>query len=228
MMPIRRLRLLYTLAILLASLVAGCKQQSFQTQTLPLAAPSNSSSPAVTNINAASPSNANAASSNKGTVDACKLLTADEIQNIQRDTLKDTKPTARTGGPFVISQCFYASSEFVNSVSLTVTQQKSDTGTESIREVWKRRFWTTSSDNRDRERERNDKLNASEEEDGGAPPERVTGVGEEAYSVGNAKFGALYVLKGNKILRISVGGSHSQPERIQKMKALAQYAVNRL
>jgi hypothetical protein len=228
LMPIRRRRLLYTLAVLLASLDVGCKEQSSQTQTLPPAAPSNSSSPAVTNINAAPPSNANAASSNKGTVDACKLLTADEIQNIQHDTLKDIKPTARTGGTFIISQCFYATSQFVNSVSLTVTQQNSDTGAESIRELWKQRFWTTGSHDRERESERDNKAKASEEEEKGAPPERVEGIGEEAYSVGNAKFGALYVLKGNKILRISVGGSHSQPERIQKMKRLAQYAVSRL
>jgi hypothetical protein len=179
-------------------------------------------------MKAGSPLNANAASSNKGTVDACKLLTADEIQNIQRDTLKDTKPTARTGGTFITSQCFYATSQFVNSVSLTVTQQNSDTGAETIREVWKQRFSTTGSDDKKRERERDNKAKTLEEEDEGAPPERVKGIGEEAYSVGNAKFGALYVLKGNKILRISVGGSHSQPERIQKMKRLAQYAVRRL
>lgn len=227
-MPVRRQRLLYTLAVLLTSLVVGCKEQSFQTQTLPPAPPSNSSSPAVRNMNAASPLNANAASSNKGTVDACKLLTADEIQNIQRDTLKDIQPTARTGGTFIISQCFYATSQFVNSVSLTVTQQSSNTGAENIREFWKERFRSAGSHDRERERARDNKAKALEEEEEGAPPERVKGLGEEAYSVGNAKFGALYVLKGNKILRISVGGSHSQPERIQKMKSLAQYAINRL
>ena len=228
MMPIRRLRLLYTLAVLLASLVAACKQQSIQTQMLPPAAPSNSSSPAVTNINAASPLNANATSSSKGTVDACKLLTADEIQKIQRDTLKEIKPTARTGDTFIISQCFYATNQFVNSVSLTVTQQNSATGAESIRELWKERFRSAGSHDKERERGRDNKDKAAEEEEDGAPPERVKGVGEEAYSVGNAKSGALYVLKGNKILRISVGGSQSQPERIQKMKSLAQYAVRRL
>ena len=227
-MPIRRQRLLFTLAVLLASLVAGCKEQSSQTQTLPPAATSNPSSPAVTNMNAASPLNANAAPSNKGTIDACKLLTADEIQTIQRDTLKDIKPTARAGGTFIINQCFYATSQFVNSVSLTVTQQSSDTGAENIREFWKQRFWSTGSHDGEQEKERDNKAKASEEEEEGAPPERVNGLGDEAYSVGNAKSGALYVLKGNKILRISVGGSHSQPERIQKMKSLAQYAVSRL
>jgi hypothetical protein len=219
---------LYTLAVLLASLVVGCKEQSSQTQTLPPATAANSPSPAVTNMNAAPQSNANAASSNKGTIDACKLLTGDEIKTIQRDTLKDITPTARRGGTFIISQCFYATSQFVNSVSLTVTQQSSDTGAENIREFWKERFQSAGSHDRERESARDNKAKASEEEEKGAPPERVEGIGEEAYSVGNAKFGALYVLKGNKILRISVGGSHSQPERIQKMKSLAQYAVSRL
>jgi hypothetical protein len=220
---------LYTLAVLLASLVAGCKGQSSQTQTLPPAPAANSSSPVVTNINAAPASNANALSSNKGTIDACKLLTGEEIKTIQRDTLKDITPTAQSG-TFIMSQCFYATSNFVNSVSLTVTQQSSNTGAENIREFWKQRFRSAGSHDRERERERErgNKAKASEEEEEGAPPERVKGVGEEAYSVGNAKMGALYVLKGDKILRISVGGSHSQPERIQKMKTLAQYAISRL
>lgn len=229
-MPIRRQQLLYTLAVLLASLVAGCKAQSSQTQTqtLPPAPPVNSPAPAVTNMNAAPPSNANAASSNEGTIDACKLLTGDEIKTIQGDTLKDIKPTTRSGA-FNISQCFYATSQFVNSVSLTVTQQSSDAGAENIREFWKQRFWSTGNRGKEREKEHDNKGKVSEEEEEeGAPPERVKGLGDEAYSVGNAKFGALYVLKGNKILRISVGGSRSQPERIEKMKTLAKYAVSRL
>ena len=229
-MSIRRQRLLYTLAVLLVLLVAGCKKQSSQTQTLPPAPAANSSSPAVTNMNAAPASNANASSSSKSTIDACKLLTGEEIKTIQRDTLKDVTLTAPSGGTFIVSQCFYATNNFVNSVSLTVTQQSSNTGAENIREFWKQRFRSAGSHDRERERERErgNKAKASEEEEEGAPPERVKGVGEEAYSVGNAKFGALYVLKRNKILRISVGGSHSQPERVQKMKSLAQYAINRL
>ena len=55
----------------------------------------------------------------------------------------------------------------------------------------------------------------------------MNGIGDEAYAVGNAKMGALYVLKGDKFLRISIGGSHSQPERIKKMKTLAQYVIKR-
>ena len=227
-MPIKRQRLLYTLAVLLAFLVAGCKAESSQTQTFPPAPPANSSSPAVPNMNAAPASNTKASSSSKGTIDACKLLTGDEIKTIQRDTLKDTTLTAPGDGTFIISQCFYTTNNFVNSVSLTVTQQSSNTGAENIRELWKQRFRSAGGHDKEGEKERDNKANASEEEGDGAAPERVKGVGEEAYSVGNAKSGALYVLKGNKILRISVGGAQSQPERIQKMKSLAQYAINRL
>lgn len=112
----------------------------------------------------------------------------------------------------------------MNSVSLTVTQQSSNAGAEDIREFWDR---SARGHEGEREKER-DKARASEEEEEGAPAERVKGIGEEAYAVGNAKFGALYVLKGNKILRISVGGAHSQSDRLQKMKTLAEYAINRL
>lgn len=227
-MQVRPQLLFYTLAVLLVSFVVGCKEQSSQTQALPPAPAANSPSPPVTNVNDAPASNANASSSSKGTIDACKLLTGEEIKTIQGDALKDAKLTTPGDGTFIISQCFYATTQFVNSVSLTVTQQSSNPSAENIREFWRERFRSAGSHDEDRERERDNKAKASEEEEEGAPPERVKGVGEEAYSVGNAKFGALYVLKGNKILRISVGGSHSQPERIQKMKSLAQYAISRL
>jgi hypothetical protein len=179
-------------------------------------------------MNAAPASNANALSSNKSTMDACKLLTGEEIKTIQGDSLKNVKLTTPSGSTFIVSQCFYATNNFVNSVSLTVTQQRSNTGAENIREFWKQGFRKADSHESERERERDNKAKAPEEEEEGAPAERVQGVGEEAYAVGNAKSGALYVLKGNKILRLSVGGAHSQPERIQKMKSLAQYAINRL
>jgi hypothetical protein len=53
-------------------------------------------------------------------------------------------------------------------------------------------------------------------------------VGEEAYWTGNPITGALYVLKGNSFLRISVGGSADEEARFQKAKTLAQKALLRL
>ena len=40
--------------------------------------------------------------------------------------------------------------------------------------------------------------------------------------------GALYVLKGDTFLRISVGGVREEPARIQKSVALARLALKRL
>jgi hypothetical protein len=40
--------------------------------------------------------------------------------------------------------------------------------------------------------------------------------------------GALYVLKGNTFVRISVGGVREEPARIEKSVALARLALKRL
>ena len=56
----------------------------------------------------------------------------------------------------------------------------------------------------------------------------ITGLGEEAYWVGNPILGALYVLQGDMFLRISIGGLRQEPERIEKSKALARAALKHL
>ncbi len=58
-------------------------------------------------------------------------------------------------------------------------------------------------------------------------PRPIDGLGEEAYWVGNPISGALYVLKGNSFLRISVGGVREESARIEKSKALARAVVKR-
>lgn len=210
----------------------GCRQQP--------SAPQPASSPAVdtsaaanANVNPAGTPAANSPSSvpAKGEVDACKLLTADEIKSVQGDTLQNVTPSPANSGPFVTSQCFYATANFVNSISLTVTQQNTQAGAQSLREFWEERFEGAEHGDKERQRERDrDKKakRAEEEEEESRPPDRVKGIGDEAFSVGNAKIGALYVLKGDKFLRISIGGSHDQTDRLKKMKTLAQYALKRL
>ena len=239
-MPIRSQRLLYAITVLLASLVAGCKEQSSPSQTLSSPSPATASAPATNNVNAVPAANATASSSDKRPIDACKLLTGEEIKSIQSDTLKDATLSPTGSDAFITSQCFYATTNFVNSVSLKVSQQSSNSGAENIREFWKERFGSAGSNEKEREKEREKKSErererdrdkkakaTEEEEEERTPPERVNGIGDEAYAVGNAKMGALYVLKGDKFLRISIGGSHSQPERIKKMKTLAQYVIKR-
>jgi hypothetical protein len=67
-----------------------------------------------------------------------------------------------------------------------------------------------------------------EQEEESTRPRAIAGLGEEAYWVGGPIAGALYVLKGNTFLRISVGGIREEPVRIEKSKTLARAALKRL
>jgi len=57
---------------------------------------------------------------------------------------------------------------------------------------------------------------------------RIDGLGDDARWSGNGVGGALYVLKNDAILRISLGGKDNEQTRIEKSKALAQKALGRL
>jgi hypothetical protein len=215
------------LAILLLLVYAGCKEQS---STPPgSASPAAASAPTQPATQATGTPGSDATASDKGKIDACKLLTADEIKSVQGDTLKDTKASEKSSGPFATIQCFYATTNFVNSVSLTVTQKNPATsGGESIKEFWEDRFGREDRHEKDREKRRDKDASRGEEEEEGLPSQRVASLGDEAYWVGNAKIGALYVLKRDKLLRISIGGAHTQQVRTEKMKALAENAIKRL
>jgi hypothetical protein len=105
-------------------------------------------------------------------------------------------------------------------------------------EFWRDRFHEDKdqADDKDRDRERGDrervggadKKRGEEEEEEGAPPQKVSGVGEEAYWVGNRIGGALYVLKGDAYLRISIGGPPDPAAKIRKSRSLARRALTRL
>jgi len=67
-----------------------------------------------------------------------------------------------------------------------------------------------------------------EKEETEKEPEKVEGIGDEAFWTGNRVGGALYVLKGNSYFRISVGGAGDTADKIRKSKILAQSILGRL
>jgi hypothetical protein len=174
-----------------------------------------------------------------GPRDACELLTADEIKAVQGEASKETKASQRADGSFAIAQCFYTTPTFTKSVSLEVTEAQTG-GKESPRAFWAEHFTRAAKEGAEREREHGrdkdkdkekDKDKAqprSEEEEEGAPPERIRGLGDEAYWVNSRVSGALYVLKGNRFIRLSLGGADSDANRQKKAKTLAQKALARL
>lgn len=179
--------------------------------------------------------------------DACSLLTKEEIQSVQGEPVKETKTDGRTEGGMSVSQCFYSVATFSKSVSLAVTQSDPDNpGRRGPREFWNETFDRENEKEREREKEkerdrdkgrdrdkrdekeREQPRGREEEEEEGTPPKKVPGVGDDAYWMGSRVGGALYVLKKNAFIRISVGGPDSADDKLNKSKALAQKAIKRL
>lgn len=191
-------RFLFLVASL--GLLASCSKPA--PANLPNASPSPSTSPAIT---AASPVADNF---------ACTLLTKEETQAVQGEPFKATKPTQHSVGGLSVSQCYFELPTAVNSIVLTVTR-KAEGGTDPT-QSWREIF------------HREESARKKEEKEGEKEPLKVEGVGDEAFWTGNRVGGALYVLKGNCYIRISVGGAGDQAQKIENSKKLALAVLNRL
>ena len=168
-------------------------------------------------------------------VDACTLITKEEIQAIQGSPITDTKGSESSAGAFRVSQCYFATAEPNKSVSLAVTQSEG-AGKRSPRDFWNETFGRFKGSEKEREREGDNEKKESlreqrrgtEEEHESAPPKKIDGVGEEAYWTASRIGGALYVLKKDAFIRISVGGPDNIETKLTKSKALAAKALPRL
>lgn len=166
-------------------------------------------------------------------VDACSLLSTTEIQSALGVPLRETKPSTQPAGPLYASQCVLLTSLPAKSVSLTVTTPSGPGA--SVREFWSNTFHSVDFD-RDSNHETSvrprkeaaDSLTGDTESEQAGKPRRIDGIGDEAYWVGNRITGALYVLQGELLLRLSVGGIPSETARLAKSKALAAFALSHL
>jgi hypothetical protein len=145
---------------------------------------------------------------------ACGLLTREEIQAVQGEPFKSTKASQGPGPGLKVSQCYFELPTPVNSIVLTVTRKADAPGARDPRESWRELFH----EERPREKEEG-------EEKG---PQQVEGVGDEAFWSGSRVGGALYVLKDNCYIRISVGGAGDQAQKLEKSKTLAAAVLKRL
>jgi hypothetical protein len=159
----------------------------------------------------------------KPKLDACAMLTSQDIQPIQGEALKEVKLTERSADGLYTSQCFFALPTFTNSISLAVTRSADGPGARNAREFWKDNFHADKERNKEREREKE-----REEEEGERPPRKIPGIGEEAFWMASPAAGILYVLKGPNYIRISIGGAGDQETKLKKSKALAQKVIERL
>lgn len=162
-------------------------------------------------------------------VEACSLISKEEVGAIQKAAITDAKSSSGPSGNLVMSQCYYSAKEPNMAVSVALIQPSagSATGTEA-RAYWENTVRRSSEHTPGEASERANEKRGEREEENKNPPKKIDGVGEEAYWSGNQFGGALYVLSRNIILRISVGGPDNEDIKIEKSKALAEKAIGRL
>lgn len=159
----------------------------------------------------------------QGKIDVCRLLTSDEIRSVQGDAVEESKATVQSSGGLKMSECLFRTSSPVKSVSVAITLP----GTERPRDFWRRQFHSsTKKEEPARDARRNKVFRQQEEAE--SQPRAITGVGDECYWVGGPITGALYVLRGNMFIRVSVGGVREEAARIEKSTTLAKLALKKL
>jgi hypothetical protein len=160
--------------------------------------------------------------------DVCRLITSEEIGAIQASPVKEPKGSTRSDNGFRVSQCFYTATEFSKSVSLAVVQKDPDNSAKrSPKDFWKEKFGRFTGD--EEARDRNEQESGREEEEERLiPPKQIDDIGDQAYWVSNRFGGVLYVLKGDAFISIGLGGTDDEETKLNKSKALAQKALQRL
>jgi hypothetical protein len=164
-------------------------------------------------------------------IDACSLATGEEVGAIQGAKMLDPKSSEGPEMDFVLSQCYYGSVEPDKSVSLGVMQRNpTDPGTRTIAQFWHETFdhLASAENGEGAEKKRQEDKGEDNKEHEGVRPQKIEGIGEESYWLGNPMGGILYVLKNDRMLRISFGGPGNADEKLGKSKAFAQKAIGRL
>jgi hypothetical protein len=183
----------------------------------------------------------------------CALLSAEELKEVQGEAPADAQGSEHAAGPLSMSQCFYRLPTFIKSVNLEVVRAAPGADAKALKEYWRKRFHPEAVEEREREREMNEERqrerakmlereraagqvreggHRQKEEEGDegedSRPQRVPGLGDEAYLTGDARTSTLSVLKGDAVLRVSVSGPEERPARLKRAAALAAKALKRL
>ena len=138
---------------------------------------------------------------------ACALLTSAEVASVQGEKptkVSEKKPVSDT------SQCLFSLPSAANFVLVEVTR-----GPRVAQLVERMRLAA-----------------AVEGEESGefeAPAiERVEGLGDEAFWAEGAHQGALYVRRGQTLLRVALGGDEGKEAKMKKLRLLVSKALGRL
>jgi len=219
-----------TTILLAGSLILtnGCSSSNTNETPQNAAATSTASSSATPESAASTGTSSTTPATAKMKISACSLLTTAEIKAVQGEALKEAKGSERASGNFLTSICYYELPTSSNSISLSLTESDTDKrGGQSVKQFWETTFGRGEEENKKDRAEKKAEPRGEEEEEG-APLTPVRGIGEEAFWSGSRVGGALYVLKGDHYIRISIGGKGNNEAKLERSKKLAQKALKRL
>jgi hypothetical protein len=149
------------------------------------------------------------------------VLSARDVERVQGQAFKSVKLTETDANGLKVSQCFYALPSFASSVSVDVMRGR--TG-----EFWRAHFANATERRDDDEERESETRNHSAAEEHETAARKIRGIGEAAVWSGSRVAGALYVLHGDTIVRVSVGGPGSEEQKIERSKKLAARALRKL
>jgi hypothetical protein len=174
----------------------------------------------------------------------CALLSAEEIREVRGEEPSDAQGSEHLSGGLVMSQCFFRLPTFGKSINLEVVRAAPDSHAHAVKDFWRARFGREAVEEHERERERKEKDERGREEElerekargqvreGGhadergeegeeSRPQRVAGLGDEAYWTGGQAAAVLSLLKGDTVIQIGVGGPEDDDAKLKTAKALA-------
>jgi hypothetical protein len=162
--------------------------------------------------------------------DACALLTDADVRTVLGVTVKERQAGTQQAHGLLLSQC-YLGTGTPRSVSTAVAGNTTSAGkTVTPRAFWRDQFHGRDEHASERNGEKREAARKGEkrEQEGETGARPIGGVGDEAFWSGTGVAGALYVLRGNTFIRVSVGGISDEKERIEKSRQLAVAALARL
>lgn len=230
---------LKTLTLLLCVLAPGCGAGG-------AAVSENAARPSPTTTPTTTPAPAAAAPALPRSA-TCLLISDEEMKAVQGESPADAQGSEHSAEGVSMSQCFFRLPNFDRSVNLEVVSGEQG----ALREYWRKRFHPSAIEAREELRRRDEEAKLRREEalkrereaggmrEGGRRkknreeehwrPERVAGLGEEAYWSGNQKMWTLAVLRRERVVRVTLaGGPEIQAENLKRATELARGVLKRL
>lgn len=155
-------------------------------------------------------------------LEVCALLTTEEIVAAQGEAFREARPGTVVEQNLVRRQCFFALPAFTDSVALEVISSEASAPPSTVRTFWERHLAAALAA---AEREKATGVDLKRKAE---PVIAVDGLGESAVWTGNRNLGVLYVLQGDSIIRLSIGGAADVETKIERASKLASAVLRKI